>query len=166
MVKHKLNFLPLTEYVNIQRITMDGTFPYFFRGTVAYDNSHEEKFIMGHRLYDWNEGGNLTESKYIEGILQPLLNVLQPKTLYRAQVNMNCRNDIRQFAHWHVDQPNMQHSTALYYVNTNNGWTEFENGTKVPCIGNSIGIWSENIRHRGAYQTDTAVRICININYI
>jgi len=166
MIERHTDYLDLTSFVNIQRTLFDQRFPYFFRGTVSYDPAGEEKFIMGHRLYDWNEGGNLTDDKYIDILLKPLLNRLQPKTLYRAQVNMNCKNDVRQFAHWHIDQPNMKHSTALYYVNTNNGWTEFETGEKIPCVANSIGIWSDNIRHRGAYQTDEQVRICININYV
>lgn len=166
MIQQHTNYLDNTSFTEIQRTLYDQKFPYYFRGTVAYEVAGEEKFIMGHVLYDWKRGGNLTDSKYIDILLKPLVNRLQPKTLFRAQVNMNTKNGIRQFAHWHVDQPGTVHSTALYYVNTNDGWTEFETGEKIPCIANSIGIWSENIRHRGAYQTDTAVRLAININYI
>ena len=54
---------------------------------------------------------------------------------------------------------------VAYYVNTNNGYTEFEDGQKVYCKKNSILIFDGSLKHRGVKQTDTKMRIAININY-
>ena len=54
---------------------------------------------------------------------------------------------------------------AIYYVNTNNGYTEFEDGTKINSVADRLVIFKNNIKHRGVSQTDTKERIVINFNF-
>ena len=56
--------------------------------------------------------------------------------------------------------------TAIYYVNTNNGYTEFEsNGMKVNSVENRLVIFDSNEKHRAVTATDTSRRSVINFNY-
>ena len=64
---------------------------------------------------------------------------------------------------FHRDFPNI--TTAVYYINTNNGWTEFENGDKVESVANRIVIFDSNTMHTGTTCTDEKVRVLINFNY-
>ena len=54
---------------------------------------------------------------------------------------------------------------AIYYVNSNNGYTEFEDGTKIDSIADRLVIFKNDIKHRGVSQTNTKQRIVINFNF-
>jgi hypothetical protein len=51
-------------------------------------------------------------------------------------------------------------------VNTNNGYTKFEDGTKVECVANRLLTFPTNIKHCGASCTDEKTRVVINFNYL
>ena len=56
-------------------------------------------------------------------------------------------------------------TTGIYYLNTCNGYTEFEYGTIVNSVANRFVSFPGNTLHRGVSQTDTKARIVINFNY-
>lgn len=56
--------------------------------------------------------------------------------------------------------------TAIYYVNSNNGYTVFENGDRVDSVANRICIFNGNIRHSGTSCTDQRFRCVINFNFV
>ena len=56
--------------------------------------------------------------------------------------------------------------TAIYYVNTNNGYTYFEDGQKVESVENRLVIMPSNLPHAGATCTDELRRVVINFNYL
>ena len=53
-----------------------------------------------------------------------------------------------------------------YYINTNNGGTEFANGDFAKSVANRAVIVDGNIEHQTVGQTDADVRLIININYM
>ena len=56
---------------------------------------------------------------------------------------------------------------ALYSVNDNNGYTLLtETKEKIYSKRNRIAFFDEDVIHQSAVQTDTNVRLNININYI
>ena len=57
-------------------------------------------------------------------------------------------------------------TTAIFYINTNNGYTEFENGEKIESVANRLIMFPSNIKHRGVTQTDEQTRIMINFNFL
>ena len=56
-------------------------------------------------------------------------------------------------------------TTAIYYVNTCDGFTEFEDGTKTEAVANRLVKFPSNLKHRGVSQTDTRFKCVINFNY-
>ena len=58
-----------------------------------------------------------------------------------------------------------QLTTSIFYVNTNNGYTKFEDGTKVESIANRMVTFPTNMKHKGASCTDKRTRVVINFNY-
>ena len=56
-------------------------------------------------------------------------------------------------------------TTAIYYVNNNNGFTLFEDGTKVESIGNRLVKFPGYLKHTGTTCTDANRRSLINFNY-
>ena len=58
-----------------------------------------------------------------------------------------------------------QWTTSILYINTNNGYTKFEDGTKVESVANRMVTFSANLKHRGTSCTDEKTRVVINFNY-
>ena len=58
-----------------------------------------------------------------------------------------------------------QSSTSIFYVNTNNGYTKFEDGTKVESVANRMVTFPSNMKHTGTSCTDERIRVVINFNY-
>ena len=48
---------------------------------------------------------------------------------------------------------------------TNNGYTLFEDGTKVDSVANRMVLFEGNRLHTGATQTDERFRYVVNFNY-
>ena len=69
---------------------------------------------------------------------------------------------------YHTDFENIENGlTSIYYVNTNNGGTAFENGKFVKSEQNKLVTFPMNLKHRTVPHTDNNYeRIVININYI
>ena len=64
---------------------------------------------------------------------------------------------------WHHDLDNM--TTAVLYMNTCNGWTQFKKGGKVKSVANRMVIFDNNLLHAGVTCTDEKRRIVVNFNY-
>ena len=56
--------------------------------------------------------------------------------------------------------------TAIFYINTNNGYTYFEDGQKIESIENRMVMFPSNIPHAGATCTDEDRRVVLNLNYL
>ena len=55
--------------------------------------------------------------------------------------------------------------TAIYFLNTTNGPSVFENNKKVDCVENRIVIFPTKVLHAGSTHTDSQVRGVINFNW-
>ena len=58
-----------------------------------------------------------------------------------------------------------QLTTAIFYANTNNGYTKFENGLIVESVANRMVFFSADMKHTGTSCTDEKTRVVINFNY-
>ena len=95
--------------------------------------------------------------------LAPIWQKIDPCSIVRSKANLTMQTVEHDKSAYHSDVDNC--ITAIYYVNTNNGYTEFQNGMKVDSIENRIVIFDSNEKHRAVTTTDTARRVVINFNY-
>ena len=66
---------------------------------------------------------------------------------------------------YHVDI-NFECTTCVYYINTCNGYTKFEDcETVVESIANRCLVFPSQLRHTGTNVTDENKRLIINMNY-
>lgn len=107
-----------------------------------------------------------------EEYIQPLLNKLGAKKIERIKSNMTLYTKEHVHHGFHVDFADdwlgngaWPCKTAIYYINSNNGYTEFETGEKVESIANRVCIFDNGILHEGVTTTNTINRIVMNINY-
>ena len=78
---------------------------------------------------------------------------------------MNPRSINAELGKFHRDVKWNNWHTAIYYVNDNNGYTEFEDGTIIDSVENRVVIFSSEMLHTGRNCTDENVRVIINLNY-
>lgn len=98
--------------------------------------------------------------------IEPLLKKLNPTLLLKAKANITPRTPEPDKTLLHTDfGEKMKHKTAIYYVNTNNGYTEFESGQIVESVENRIVIFDADQYHRGVSCTDEKVRVVLNLNF-
>ena len=64
----------------------------------------------------------------------------------------------------HVDVPD-DCKTSVFYINTNNGYAKFEDGTKIYSKDNRLITFNSQMKHCGTNTTDSKYRIVLNINY-
>ena len=56
-------------------------------------------------------------------------------------------------------------TTSILYINTNNGGTQFEDGTRVKSIANRVVTFDCSTKHAPVSCTDKKRRIVVNFNY-
>ena len=102
--------------------------------------------------------------------MNPLGNIfykLQPYAVLKVKANLTPRTAEPDKTDFHVDFPHYSHhDTAIYYLNTNNGYTEFKSGEIVESIENRLVIFDASEEHRGVSCTDEKYRLVLNLNYV
>ena len=85
--------------------------------------------------------------------------------MIRSKCNLYTKTE-KLFEHkLHTDMP-FPHKGFLFYVNTNNGFTILEDGTKVESIANRALFFDSSKSHKSTTCTDEDIRVNININYV
>ena len=87
--------------------------------------------------------------------------------IFRLKVNLYPCTHRRVHHATHTDyEPNHGLRTALYYVNTNNGFTVFDDTRKkVKSIENRIALFDGSNKHHSTTPTDCNYRCSVNIDY-
>lgn len=99
------------------------------------------------------------------GFLKPILDILKPQTLIRIKGNFYPSSEKIVQHNKHKDYE-FKHLAAVYYINDNDGYTLFEDGTKIESIGNRLVYFDGSVPHCSTNCTTQHGRININFNYI
>ena len=153
------NFLPEEEFKSIQSLMMGGEFNWFYSEGRSY--SDDGLYQMLHVFYDSENGKN---SRYID-IWNTFMNKVEAKKCRRIKANLTLRTPTIEPSSWHIDYDD-DGKTAVFYINTNNGYTEFKNGVKVHSVANRVCIFDSNLEHRGTTHSEGGLqRVVVNFNY-
>ncbi len=107
-------------------------------------------------------------------VLLPIIKRIKPLAVYRIKANLTISGNIQPIdpdQAMHVDhdyctaRPGVM-TTGIFYVNTNNGYTLFEDGTKVDSVANRFLVFPGHKKHAGMpFTDDSGKRIVINFNW-
>ena len=152
------NFLPEEEFKSIQSFMMGGEFRWFYCEGRTY--SDDDEFHMVHMFFQPEVGGN---SEHLP-IWNTFMNKVGAKKCERIKANLTFKTPTIETSPFHTDFADMK--TSVFYINTNNGYTEFENGVRVNSVANRVCIFNSNLNHRGVTHTEgDQQRIVVNFNY-
>ncbi len=149
------DFLPKKQFDYLQKIVLSTYFPWNYSGKQSYEET-DDSFHFQHTFYREKE----SPSGY-NAIIHPCLQKLGGK-LIRAKAVLTTKTEHSRSSGFHIDYKDM--TTATYYLNTNNGYTEFKDGKKVDSISNRMLIFDSNLEHAGITCTDEKRRVLINFN--
>jgi len=157
------DFLSPSDFQIVRDYLFSDSFTWNLSNTIANKRQGLDQYQFFHTFFDV---ANPSLQNY-SNFLTPLLNKLQPKYLLRIKANLRPRTTTGVLSDYHVDMSSNQ-QTAIFYLNTNNGYTKFQDNTlqDVPSVANRLLTFYGGLKHCGASATDTNYRIVLNINYI
>lgn len=161
------NVLSDEHFKQLTDIIMSDKFPWFYQNHVvhSHQSNTEEKYQIQF-VHKFHEGSNIVTGPELWNMLFPIFAVLQPHTFLRVKAN-NIPGQNKIVTHgMHCDVSVPLSYTAIFYCNTNNGYTEFKDGDKVFSEANSMVIFPSYMEHTGSTCTDTRCRVNININFV
>jgi hypothetical protein len=156
------NYLPPDIHHNIKTILLSGDFPWFLNGTITHPTIDDDTFQFTHTFYRANDGITSQWCHHFNPIVEKLI---IPGIILRIKANLNPRQvENAQLGQMHVDYT-YDCKTAIYYVNTNDGYTKFETGEIIKSVENRLVVFDANCNHVGYTCTDEKVRVVVNFNY-
>ena len=169
------NFLDQEKFDELQALMLSDDFAWYYNNVV--DTIKDvDKFQFFHIFYRDNSvctfyRYNAPTSNFIDQ-LNPILEKMgEDLCLNRIKANLLTKTSNIIENRFHADlgfmseEKQKQWTTSIFYINTNNGYTEFEDGTKVESVANRMITFPTNLKHRGTSCTDEKTRMVINFNY-
>ena len=169
MIQIHDDLLSPKEYREIKNTFLNEKFPlpWYWSDVVNKDQLDVDpldNFQLTHMCYN-NCTPNLAEgSGYVA--VNPIINHpdLNIRSLIRIKANLNLRTPKIVRHGFHVDVP-FDCMTGIYYVNSNDGYTEFKDGTKVESVANRMVTFPSQTLHSGTSCTNNRRRVAINFVY-
>ena len=158
LLKIEDNYLP-NESLNLIFDTVSGgDFPWYYQ---AFPNRGSDKDVLLTHIFYYHYP--FIPSEWMK-LLEPLLEKMIPNALIRIKANSYpCTTTIQEHK-THTDF-SFKCTTSIFYLNTNNGVTKFEDGTIVESVANRLLTFDTRMPHCSTSCTDERVRYNINLNY-
>ena len=163
----KDNFLSNAHLTQLNELIDSYSFPWFFQKEQVEEKN--DGYFFSHILYD----PNLEKSIFFDPVFNIFNSYLKYSFLCRCIVNLIPRQSTPSISIFHTD---FQHNvlkpdedkitTAIFYLNTNNGYTEFKGRDRIDCVENRLVMFPAKTFHRAVGQTDVIQRIVLNFNFI
>ena len=160
------NFLDEEYFKRLQSQVLEVKFPAFpwFLVAAVRGDILDANYKLCHLVYLNNQ----SQSDFYNE-LEPLFNALDILSLLRIKLNLSKREEKIIEHGMHIDIPNAPENalTSILYMNTNNGYTKFENGEKVESVENRLVTFPNSFKHTGTTNSCDAIYRCVmNIDWI
>jgi len=149
------NFLDQDSFNHFKNIITGQYFPWYFNNQKVLEDNHLDNYQFVNTFKDGNTAMSLLD------VFKEKLNV---SNFLRAKLNCTTRtNKIFEFkSHRDLD---VNCLVSIFYINSNNGYTKFENGQKIESIENRLITFNNNLKHNGTTSTNSQTRIVLNLCY-
>ena len=154
------NFLPNNQFYSLQEWFMYGC-EWIYSPYVAGKGDHPDDFMFCHMFWYPNRG---VVSNHMDKI-SPILDKIRPEALLRIKANLTVKTDEVRVGAFHTDLGSFEHTTSIYYINSNDGCTTFENGEEIQSVENTLVTFPSRLRHAGSTPSSTKIRCVLNLNY-
>jgi len=190
-IKIEDNFLKQEDFDKVQYHMTHDNFPWYFRDRYyeeigsSVTAMEPPKFVLAPELNEFqfvDDNSKLRVFEHIfyehyapiSGVMEHLECLLQKNKLISImKIRANLLTRLPSIVEFplHTDmqylpeETQKQWITSIFYVNTNDGYTVFEDGMKVESVANRMLTFPANMNHAGTSCTNKQARIVINFNY-
>jgi hypothetical protein len=159
------NFLEEEYFQQLYELVINsGNINWFLNNYILDKNDKTDDFQFVHTLYSHKMGGQ-PNSPFFDAFI-PLFEKINLLTLIRAKINLSSKTEKNVIGGFHNDFNSDKITTAVFYFNTNNGFTIFEDNTKILSKANTFVSFPAKLSHSGSTCTDKNYRVVLNINYL
>ena len=160
------DFLPLETFKTVQQFFLSNQIPWYYNDSIAGINTDLDNYQLCYNFFDIQQPFKESCPCKYSQFIRPVLAKISPKYVLRVKANLRPRTSHMQYCgQFHTDMKINQY-TAIFYLNSNNGYTLFEDDTRVFSKENRLCVFHGHTEHAGASCTDQRRRIVLNINYI
>jgi hypothetical protein len=158
------NFFPKDYFNDMEELFMkvDGSkIPWYYIPQINAEHTDvktDKLFYFEHLLYYRQPNSELWD------FFQPLWEMLDMKSLIRLKANCYPQNENLIVHPAHADFP-YEHKGAIIYINSCDGFTILEDGTKIDSVANRVLFFDPSKLHSSTNCTDQKARFNINCNY-
>jgi len=154
------NFLNKDQFKIIQNDIFCTYFPWYLQTGILKAGDGHRQFV--HNFYNDTDYVN---SSYFK-LLKPILQKLKIKALLRIKANLLMKTNKIIEHGFHCDFKYKGATTAIFYMNTNNGYTKFKKNNRIiNSEENKLIYFNNTMEHTGSTCTDEDFRVVINFNY-
>ena len=163
----KENFVPQDFFTKMQSLMLGEEFPWYLSRPISedLDPDHLCNPLNNVQLCHTFWFIDKPVSPYYNVCIKPFVKALGIRHLIRIKLNLNLRTENIIKHGFHVDNNYDDSLTSILYLNTNDGYTEFENGTKVESVENRLVTFDTPLKHTGTTCTNKKYRLTLNLNY-
>jgi len=173
------DFLDPEHFLVLKETMMSALFPWFYTPYIIYKSEIDKayKFQFTHVFYSdhYNMGESDEETRALPGyqsinseyfnLVVPLIAKLNSRAMMRIKATLLTRTSHNTKFDYHVDY-DCDSTTSIFYINTNDGYTEFKDGKKrIQSVENRLVTFPAGMEHTGTTCTDEKVRVVVNFNY-
>ena len=157
------NFLSDDDFKITQHYFLDSAIDWKFNDSIVSFEKGIDQYQFVHEFCNVQRPFKSNYSNF----LQPILTKLNALYIFRMKANLRPRTTQGVISDYHTDM-DLNQQTAIFYLNTNNGYTKFKDNTldNVPSVANRLVTFYGGLEHAGCSCTDQNVRVVLNINYI
>ena len=152
------NFLPSYQFNHIQSVLMGDNFPWYYNEGISYRD--DGLFQYKHTFYNRNSE---SISPYLS-LWDYCLKSLKVNQLWRIKVNSRPKSFFKRSSSYHTDDFPCP-TTAVFYINTCNGYTQFKKDGKIKSVENRMVIFDATLEPAGVTCTEQHRRVVVNFNY-
>ena len=154
------NFLEEDDFIRIQSLMLSDKFTWNF--SIVDERSYD--------IDDYHFSHVFNPEDNFFGLTIPFIDKIQEhsniRKIIKVKANLQPRTNKNIIQSFHTDFPtDWKNKTAVYYLNTCNGYTLFADETKVESIANRFVMFDGHLEHTGVTCTDEPARFVINFNW-
>jgi hypothetical protein len=155
------DYLPKKLFKELKNKIMGNMVPWFFQSEI--NKVHDKKDLSCYftHLVFYNQ---TPLSQIFPEINQIFREKLDVKSFIRIKLNCYPRTQKIEIHEPHVDE-NFEHKSAIFYINTNDGYTILDNKVKIESIENRVLFFKSYELHSSTSCTNQKARFNINFNY-
>lgn len=160
------NFLPKEDFEKIFDIINADHFNWFFNNNITFwkDKNSEKKhyWYCTHTLFK-----KIPTSHHFDNIFEVFKKKSEVMDLYQLhRMKINWYPYVEKFEEheYHFDYE-YQHKGALFSLNTCDGYTKLEDGTKIESVANRMLFFNPSKLHCSTFTSNSQRRLNINFNY-